>query len=152
MERIASFCINHDTLTEGMYISRVDGDVTTYDVRFVRPNTPPYVPSAAMHTLEHLIATYVRNSVHKDGVIYFGPMGCRTGFYFLTRGISHAAAVALMQEALAFAAGFDGDIPGATRVECGNWLEHDLPAAKAWASRMTAVLEGYPIERLQYPK
>ncbi len=152
MERIASFCINHDTLTEGMYISRVDGDVVTYDVRFVRPNTPPYVPTPVMHTLEHLIATYVRNSAHRDGVIYFGPMGCRTGFYFLTRGVADADAVTLMHEALAFAAGFEGDIPGATRVECGNWQEHDLPGAREWAARMAAVLENYPAERLQYPK
>ncbi len=152
MQRIASFCINHDTLVEGMYISRVDGDVITYDVRFVRPNTPPYLPVPAMHTLEHLIATYVRNSVHKDGVIYFGPMGCRTGFYFLTRGIAHTAAIALMREALDFAARFDGAIPGATQVECGNWLEHDLPAARAWAARMLPVLEHYTEECLQYPK
>ena len=80
MDRIASFCINHDTLVPGMYISRIDEDVITYDLRFVRPNTPPYLPTDAMHTIEHLVATYVRNSVHKDGIIYFGPMGCRTGF------------------------------------------------------------------------
>ena len=93
MDRIASFCINHDTLVPGMYLSRVDGDVNTYDLRFVRPNTPPYLPTDAMHTIEHLVATYVRNSAHKDGIIYFGPMGCRTGFYFLTRGIPHADAI-----------------------------------------------------------
>ncbi len=151
MERIASFCINHDTLTEGMYISRVDGDVVTYDVRFVRPNTPPYLSTAAMHTLEHLIATYVRNSAHKEGVIYFGPMGCRTGFYFLTRGVSDAQALTLMHEALVFAAAFEGEIPGATQMECGNWQEHDLPTARVWAGRMAAVLDGYSVERLQYP-
>ncbi len=152
MERIASFCINHDTLVEGMYISRIDGDVVTYDLRFVRPNTPPYLPSAAMHTLEHLIATYVRNSAHKDGVIYFGPMGCRTGFYFLTRGVAHVDAIALVQGALAFAAAFEGDIPGASQVECSNWLEHDLPAARDWAARMLSALEGYTTDRLEYPK
>ena len=152
MEKIASFCINHDTLTPGMYVSRVDGDVITYDVRFVRPNTPPYLPSAAMHTIEHLVATYVRNSALKDGIIYFGPMGCRTGFYFLTRGIRHAEAIRLMREAMAFCAAFDGDIPGATQVECGNWLEHDLPTARQWASAMATVLDGYSEARLVYPK
>ena len=152
MEKIASFQINHDTLLPGMYISRVDGDVVTYDVRFVRPNTPPYLPTAAMHTIEHLVATYVRNSAHKDGVIYFGPMGCRTGFYFLTRDVAHADAIALMREAMAFTAAFEGDIPGVSRVECGNWLEHDLPEAKRWASAMAAVLEEYTVAGLDYPK
>ena len=151
MEKIASFQINHDTLMPGMYISRVDGDVVTYDVRFVRPNTPPYLPTAAMHTLEHLVATFVRNSAHKDGIIYFGPMGCRTGFYFLTRGVTHADAIALMCEAMAFSAAFEGDIPGVSQVECGNWLEHDLPEAKRWAAAQAAVLEGYTVEQLEYP-
>jgi S-ribosylhomocysteine lyase len=134
MERIASFCINHDTLVEGMYLSRVDGDVYTYDVRFVRPNTPPYLPTDAMHTIEHLVATYVRNSVHKDSIIYFGPMGCRTGFYFRTRGISHEQAIGLMAGAMAFIAGYEGEIPGVSPEECGNWLEHDLEGARKWAA------------------
>lgn len=152
MEKIASFQINHDTLLPGMYISRVDGDVITYDVRFVRPNTPPYLPTAAMHTIEHLVATYVRNSACRDGIIYFGPMGCRTGFYFLTRGIDHADAILLMHDAMAFAAAFEGDIPGASQVECGNWLEHDLSEAKRWASAMATVLDNYSIAALEYPK
>ncbi len=152
MDKIASFQINHDTLMPGMYISRIDGDVTTYDVRFVRPNTPPYLPNAAMHTIEHLVATYVRNSKHKDSIIYFGPMGCRTGFYFLTRGITHAEAITLMQQAMAFTAAFDGAIPGVSQVECGNWLEHDLPEAKRWAAAQASVLENYPVSALDYPK
>lgn len=152
MERIASFEINHDLLQPGMYLSRTDGDVITYDVRFVRPNTPPYLPTAAMHTIEHLVATYVRNSPHKEGIIYFGPMGCRTGFYFLTRGLSHEQAIALMGEAMAFTAAFEGDIPGVSAVECGNWLEHDLPEAKKWAVSMATVLEGYTKEGLKYPQ
>ena len=152
MEKIASFQINHDTLQPGMYISRVDGDVVTYDVRFVRPNTPPYLPTAAMHTLEHLVATFVRNSAHKDGVIYFGPMGCRTGFYFLARGIAHVDAIRLMYEAMVFSAAYEGAIPGVSQTECGNWLEHDLPEARRWAATQAAVLENYPVERLEYPK
>ena len=152
MDKIASFQINHDTLMPGMYISRIDGDVITYDVRFVRPNTPPYLPNAAMHTIEHLVATYVRNSKHKDSIIYFGPMGCRTGFYFLTHGIAHAEAITLMQQAMAFTAAFDGAIPGVSQVECGNWLEHDLPEAKQWAAAQASVLENYPVSALDYPK
>ena len=152
MERIASFCINHDTLLPGMYISRVDGEVVTYDLRFVRPNTPPYLPTAAMHTIEHLMATYVRNSDDKEHVVYFGPMGCRTGFYFLTQGgLSHAAAIRLVREAIAFTAGYEGEIPGASAAECGNWLEHDLPAARQWAAQMLPVLENYTEEQLAYP-
>ena len=151
MERIASFCINHDTLMPGMYLSRVDGDVFTYDLRFVRPNTPPYLPTDAMHTIEHLVATYVRNSDCKEGIIYFGPMGCRTGFYFLTRGLAHADAIRLMREALAFTAAYEGAIPGASAVECGNWQDHDLQGAKAWAAAMVPVLEGYTEEQLTYP-
>ena len=152
MERIASFCINHDTLVPGMYLSRADGDVYTYDVRFVRPNTPPYLPTDAMHTIEHLVATYVRNSAHKDGIIYFGPMGCRTGFYFLTRGLSHAEAIRLMADAIAFTAGYEGAIPGASAVECGNWQEHDLAGARQWAAAMVPVLEGYTEAQLTYPE
>ena len=151
MDRIASFCINHDTLTEGMYLSRVDGDVNTYDVRFVRPNTPPYLPTDAMHTIEHLVATYVRNSAHKNSIIYFGPMGCRTGFYFLTRGISHADAIRLMADALAFTAAYEGAIPGASAIECGNWQDHDLEGARRWAAPMAALLADWTADRLTYP-
>lgn len=152
MDRIASFCINHDTLTEGMYLSRVDGDVLTYDVRFVRPNTPPYLPTDAMHTIEHLVATYVRNSAHKEGIIYFGPMGCRTGFYFLTRGVSHADAIRLMADALAFTAAYEGAIPGASAIECGNWQDHDLEGARRWAAPMAARLADWSEEQLTYPE
>lgn len=151
MERIASFCINHDTLVEGMYLSRVDGDVNTYDVRFVRPNTPPYLPTDAMHTIEHLVATYVRNSALKDGIIYFGPMGCRTGFYFLTRGIAHADAIRLMADALAFTASYEGTIPGASAIECGNWQDHDLAGARVWAAAMAPILAAWNEEKLTYP-
>ena len=151
MERIASFCINHDTLVEGMYLSRVDGDVNTYDVRFVRPNTPPYLPTDAMHTIEHLVATYVRNSALKDGIIYFGPMGCRTGFYFLTRGIAHADAIRLMADALAFTASYEGAIPGASAIECGNWQDHDLAGARVWAAAMALILAAWNEEKLTYP-
>ncbi|MBR2339157.1 MAG: S-ribosylhomocysteine lyase, partial [Clostridia bacterium] len=108
MKQIKSFQINHDTLTEGLYVSRTDGDVVTYDLRFIRPNTPPFLETAAMHTIEHLFATYVRSSQFENNIIYFGPMGCRTGFYFLTRGMSHADVIALTQETLAFIANFDG--------------------------------------------
>ncbi len=151
MKTIQSFCINHDTLMPGLYISRVDGDVTTYDLRFVRPNTPPFLEVPAMHTLEHLFATYVRNSAFEQQIVYFGPMGCRTGFYFLTRGMSENEVIALTRETLAFVADYTGPIPGATRAECGNYREHDLPAARACAARQLAVLQGWTAEQLVYP-
>ena len=150
MKQIASFTVNHDKLEKGMYISRIDGDVVTYDVRFIKPNTPSYLDPPVLHTIEHLVATYVRNSSHKDGVIYFGPMGCRTGFYFLTRGIGEADAIALMRDALAFTAAFEEEIPGASAVECGNYLEHDLPGARRAAAAMAAVLQSWTPARLAY--
>ncbi len=150
MEKIASFQVDHTVLMPGMYVSRVDGDITTFDLRFVRPNVPPYLEMAAVHTLEHLFATFARNSEHKDKVIYFGPMGCRTGFYFLTRDLSREQALVLTQQALAFVADFAGEIPGVSAVECGNWLEHDLDGARAYAATMVAVLRDWTAEKMEY--
>lgn len=151
MKQIKSFQINHDALTEGLYISRVDGDVTSYDLRFVRPNTPPFLEVAGMHTVEHLFATYVRSSRFEDQIVYFGPMGCRTGFYFLTRDMAHEDVIALVQETLAFIAAYEGEIPGATKIECGNYLEHDLPTAKRYAAKQASILQNWTVADLQYP-
>ncbi len=151
MKTIQSFRVNHDTLTPGLYTSRVDGDVTTYDIRFVHPNHPPFLEIAAMHTMEHLFATYVRNSAFEDQIIYFGPMGCRTGFYFLTRGMTEEQVIALTQEALRFIADYNDAIPGASRVECGNYLEHDLDGARRYAAAQAAVLQGWTPQQLVYP-
>lgn len=151
MKQIESFQINHDTLTEGVYISRTDGDVVTYDLRFVRPNTPPYLETAAMHTIEHLFATYVRSSCYEDKIVYFGPMGCRTGFYFLTRGMTHDEVIRLTRETLAFIADFTGAVPGATKIECGNYLEHDLEKAREYAAKQAKILQDWTVDRLIYP-
>ena len=151
MKRIASFSVNHDVLQKGMYISRTDGDVVTYDVRMKRPNMGDYLPVAAMHTIEHLFATYARNTKYADSVIYVGPMGCRTGFYFLTRGITHQQALDLFRDTLEFIAAFDGPIPGAQASrECGNWLDHDLPAARDIALDMRRVLAGWTVDDMTY--
>ncbi len=150
MKTIASFQVDHTCLDRGMYLSRVDGDVMTYDLRFVRPNTPPFLEVPAIHTIEHLFATYVRSSPLADRVIYFGPMGCRTGFYFLTRGMTHEEAIVLTREALLFIAGFEGTIPGTTAAECGNYREHDLAGARREAARMLPVLENWTAARLAY--
>ena len=150
MKRIASFEVDHNQLLPGMYISRVDGDVTTYDLRFVRPNTPPYMEPPAMHTIEHLFATYARNSQWADQVIYFGPMGCRTGFYFLTRGLPEADVIGLVRETLGFISDFEGEIPGSRPEECGNYREHNLAGAREWARKMAGVLENWTIDQLSY--
>jgi len=151
MKTIASFTVDHDKLEKGMYVSRVDGDVITYDIRMVKPNGGVYLPNPAMHTFEHLFATYVRNSAFIDQIIYVGPMGCRTGFYFLTRdAMSGEQAIALVRECFAFIAAFEGKIPGSERKECGNYLEHDLPGAKAVAADMCQVLEHWTEPMLQY--
>ena len=154
MKKIASFTVNHDVLPRGMYLSRVDGDVVTYDVRMKLPNKGDYLENAAMHTFEHLFATWVRNTEFADKVIYVGPMGCRTGFYFLVRdAVSHAQAIALVQGTLEFVAAFEGEIPGAASTrECGNVAEHDLAGAKAIAADMLPVLANWTPEQLVYPE
>ena len=151
MKKIASFTVNHDTLDKGMYISRIDGDVVTYDIRMKRPNGGDYLNMSAAHTLEHLFATYARNSAFSDGVIYVGPMGCRTGFYFLVRDtISHAQAIELVKESMAFARDFEGEIPGNKLEECGNYLDHNLAGAKALGADMYEVLKNWSENDLKY--
>ena len=151
MKRIKSFEIDHTCLTPGLYLSRKDGDVTTYDLRFVRPNTPPFLENGVMHTIEHLFATYVRNSADSDNIIYVGPMGCRTGFYFITRDcVSKARAIELVQETCEFIKTFEGEIPGSTRIECGNYLDHSLPKAKDYARQLAQTLDGWTEEKMVY--
>ena len=152
MEKIASFTINHDLLTPGMYVSRVDGDVVTYDLRLKFPNRGDYLAQGALHTLEHLIATYARSSNLSDRVIYFGPMGCRTGFYLLLRdSVSKEEAMSLTRDAFALAAAFQGEIPGAKAIECGNYREHDLSGAQAEAEKYLEVLRDWSPEKMVYP-
>ena len=118
----------------------------------VYPNAGTYIQPAAGHTFEHLFATYARNSKFADQIIYCGPMGCQTGFYFLVRDMNPSDAIALVQESMAFIAAYEGEIPGASRIECGNYLLHDLAGAKKLASSMIPVLEGWKEENLIYEK
>ena len=150
MERIASFCVDHTKLDRGMYLSRQDGDVLTWDIRMKKPNQGDYLSTAAAHTLEHLFATYARNSAFQDGVIYVGPMGCRTGFYFLVRGLAPERAIDLVRETMAFIAGYEGPIPGASEAECGNYREQDLEGARAAAQKMIPILKNWTVARLTY--
>ena len=150
MERIASFTVNHNPLKRGIYTSRIDGDITTYDIRMKLPNGGEYLENAAMHTIEHLFATFVRNSEFRDEIIYFGPMGCRTGFYFLVRKVTATEVIELIKKALIFISEYEGEIPGVSRIECGNYLEHDLEAAKNECAQMLSVVENYNIDMLSY--
>ena len=150
MEKIASFTVDHTKLLRGMYISRIDGDVVTYDIRTRRPNVEEVMENGAIHTLEHLFATFVRNSKFKDNIIYFGPMGCRTGFYFLTTGMTHAEALKLTQDALRFISVFEGDVPGVSAVECGNYLDHNLEGAKKEAADQEEVLKNWTTADMIY--
>lgn len=151
MKTIASFSINHDLLEKGMYISRIDGDVVTYDIRMKKPNGGDYLSNGAIHTFEHLFATYVRNTVHGDEIVYVGPMGCRTGFYFLVRDtLGHENALRLVRECFRFIADYEGEIPGSKRWECGNYREHDLPGARLVAEDMCRVLEDWAVSDMAY--
>ncbi len=151
MRKIASFTVNHDTLETGVYVSRTDGDAVTYDLRMKKPNAGSYITPKSLHTIEHLLATFVRNSEYSDDVIYAGPMGCRTGFYLILRdSVSKAELLKLLREAFRYIAAFTGDIPGNSRIECGNYLEHDLDAAKQDAAEYLTVLENVTEDMMMY--
>ena len=142
LTRIASFSVNHDYITEGIYVSRIDGDITTYDMRTRIPNnaSDDYMSNLTMHTFEHLFATYVRNSEIGSRVIYFGPMGCQTGFYLLVRNADNAETLDVVKATLEMIINHEGAVPGATRVECGNYKNLDLESAKTEARRYLAAL------------
>ena len=135
MNKIASFTVDHTKLNEGIYISRIDDDVVTYDLRMRKPNTNDLISNAAMHSLEHMFATVIRNSEISDKVIYFGPMGCQTGFYLLVRSDNHKENIAIIRETLEKIIGYDGEMPGNSEVECGNYRNLDLVLAKEEAKR-----------------
>lgn len=154
MERIASFTVDHTVLTPGLYLSRRDGQVITFDLRFKRPNTGDLLSNAQMHSVEHLIATFLRNSPEKDAVVYFGPMGCQTGFYFLFDGaqLSMKRAIALLQRCFADAAQYEGAMPGQSAVECGNYGNLDLPLAKECCRFYADLIAHWTAEQLIYPQ
>lgn len=139
MEKITSFTIDHNVLKKGFYLSRADKNVFTYDLRFKEPNKGDYLHMAAMHTIEHLFATVVRNSAYKDKVVYFGPMGCRTGFYLLLFDMNKDEALALTKECVAKCLELD-TIPGSKKIECGNYRSHNLVDAKKELSAYLDVL------------
>lgn len=150
MNKIKSFQVDHTKIDKGMYISRIDGDIVTYDIRMVKPNTPPYLENAGLHSFEHLLATYLRNSHISNNVVYVGPMGCRTGFYLLTKLLSHSDAIKYTVDAMKFISEFSEDLPGRSEIECGNYLDHDLDKAKEYGREMYEILKDWSVEKLNY--
>ena len=157
MEKITSFTIDHIKLQPGLYVSRKDQvgaeTVTTFDLRLTSPNEEPVMNTAEIHTIEHLAATYLRNEPDwKEKVLYFGPMGCRTGFYLLLAGdYSSRDVLQLVQDCFRFIAGFEGEVPGASPKDCGNYLDMNLPMANYWGRKYSELLACADDTRLTYP-
>ena len=158
MEKITSFTIDHIKLQPGLYVSRKDKvgseTLTTFDLRVTKPNDEPVMNTAEMHTIEHLAATYLRNEPNwKDKVIYFGPMGCRTGFYLILAGdLNSRDVLELVKNCFRFIRDFRGDVPGASAKDCGNYLDMNLPMANYWGAKYAALLEKADDTRLLYPE
>ncbi len=140
IEKIASFTVDHEKLVEGIYVSRVDADITTYDLRTRRPNRGDYMSDLVMHSVEHMFATYVRSSRIGESVIYFGPMGCQTGFYLLVRNADNSEVLEVVKDVLSRIVSHEGEMFGQSAVECGNYKNLDLDAAKAECARYFAHL------------
>ena len=152
MDRIASFQMDHTKLLPGMYLSRRDGEITTFDLRFKKPNTGDLLTNAEMHSVEHIIATLLRNSRAKDAVIYFGPMGCQTGFYFLfdSRKLTDDDAVALVKEVFTAGAAWEGPMPGKSAAECGNYINLDTALARTQCAYYCDVIRDWTVDKLSY--
>ncbi|MCL2487657.1 MAG: S-ribosylhomocysteine lyase [Oscillospiraceae bacterium] len=145
MEKIESFKIDHTKLQPGFYLSRTDGDIFTYDMRVKKPNTAPLLSNSELHSFEHMFATIIRNSEIKNDVIYFGPMGCQTGFYLLVRGAAHDRVIAAVGKALSDILAYQGEVFGRSAVECGNYMNLSLESAKRVAREYASVFTGLNI-------
>ncbi|MDD5923697.1 MAG: S-ribosylhomocysteine lyase [Clostridia bacterium] len=141
MKKIASFTVDHTKLDEGIYVSRIDGDITTYDLRFKKPNCGDYLSNSAMHTIEHLMATYLRNGLLKEKIIYFGPMGCQTGFYLLIRNANNEETLLEIKNALQLCINHNGEVFGSSAIECGNYRSLDLKSAVCECENYLEVLD-----------
>jgi len=150
MERIASFSVNHETLETGLYISRIDGDITTYDLRTRKPHTNDLMDHSTMHSCEHMFATYIRNSSIKEDVIYFGPMGCQTGFYLLVRNADNKKVLEVLKKACRDVLSHKGEVFGNSSVECGNYKTLSLENAKKECERYLEVLKRVDADNLNY--
>lgn len=150
VKRITSFSVDHDYITPGIYISRIDGDITTYDMRTRKPNCDEYMDNITMHSVEHMMATFLRNSDIGDSIIYFGPMGCRTGFYLLVRNVPDEIVLKEVKTALKKIVMHNGDVFGASRKECGNYKELDMESARKECQRYLDALENYGVIDFKY--
>lgn len=151
MEKIKSFVIDHTKLPRGLYFSRRDAGCDTFDLRMTRPNSENVMQTGAIHTIEHIGATFLRNSAYKDRIIYFGPMGCRTGFYLITSGLDREQVLRCVRECMAYICSFEGQIPGATPAECGNFSDMDLDGAKHYCTRYLSDLGKIGADGMDYP-
>ena len=143
-QKIESFKIDHNKLNPGIYVSRTDGDIVTYDLRTRKPNMGDYMDNVTMHSVEHMIATFIRSSEIGESVIYFGPMGCRTGFYLLVRdAVSNEDVLSALKGALEKTISHDGDVFGASQIECGNYKNLDITLAKEECRKYLDILNGY---------
>ncbi|MBQ8391866.1 MAG: S-ribosylhomocysteine lyase [Clostridia bacterium] len=142
-DKIESFKIDHNKLNPGIYVSRTDGDIVTYDLRTRKPNMGDYMDNITMHSTEHMIATYIRSSALSKDIIYFGPMGCQTGFYLLVRNADNEKVLCVLKETLKKVIDHEGEVFGASAIECGNYKNLDVSAAKTECERYLAVLEAY---------
>ena len=152
MKRIASFSVDHDYIVPGVYISRIDGDITTYDLRTRRPNCGDLMDNETMHTCEHMLATYLRNSALSDSVIYFGPMGCQTGFYLLVRNAVDKVVLDVLRSVLQQVIDHDGPVFGASRKECGNYRSLKIDKAKSECARYLEIVRSLKETDLAYPQ
>ncbi len=141
MQKITSFTVDHTVLEKGIYVSRVDGDITTYDLRMRKPNTGDLISNSAMHSFEHMLATFLRNSKIKDDIIYCGPMGCQTGFYVLVRNADNDTVLSVLKDCLKKITEYEGEVFGSSEIECGNYKNLNLDNAKDEASAFLEVLE-----------
>jgi len=152
MDRIASFSVDHRFIEPGIYISRVDGDITTYDLRTRKPNTGDLMSNETMHSTEHLFATFIRNSDLREQVIYFGPMGCQTGYYLLIRDAEHEKVIKTIKQVLRDILAYDGPMPGKSEMECGNYRNLDVNVAREDCKRYYEAVKDWEEKDLVYPK
>ncbi|MBQ3762246.1 MAG: S-ribosylhomocysteine lyase [Clostridia bacterium] len=152
MQKIASFTVDHDFIVPGIYISRIDGDVTTYDLRTRKPNGGDYMDDLTMHSMEHMFATFIRNSPIAQSVLYFGPMGCQTGFYLLIRNARHAEVIDAIRLTLENILAYEGEVFGASRKECGNYKNLSLESAKKEAKSYLDAVRDWTEQKLAYPE
>ena len=143
VEKIESFKIDHNKLREGIYVSRIDGDIVTYDLRTRKPNMGDFMDNATMHSVEHMIATYIRSSELASDIIYFGPMGCQTGFYLLVRNAKNEKVLSVLKETLEKVINHEGEVFGASQIECGNYKNLDITLAKEECRKYLEILNGY---------